>query len=82
MENTINKKITTLRDGKRFIKALKGNGLIYHFDDGAIDCLFRNNLCTKGEAKKIDMRVDELYGLKWGEFECPIGYVLHLENLG
>ena len=54
--------------------------LIYHFDEDAEDCL--KGVVSKTEAKKIQSQVDAIYNadLDWGEFECPIGYCLHVMN--
>jgi len=70
----------TLEDAKRYIRALYEAGLMFHFDDGAVDCLYRNGACSLDEANRIDVNIDAIYGenFDWGEFECPIGYALHL----
>jgi len=35
---------------------------------------------TDEEAEQLVKRVDEMYALEWGEYECPIGYLLHLRE--
>lgn len=70
----------TLEDAQRYIRELYEAGLMFHFDDGAVDCLHRNGVCTLSEAERIDVNIDHIYRSKfdWGEFGCPIGYALHL----
>ena len=69
-----------LTQAKKYIRDLHKRDLLFHFDDGAIDCLYYNKLCTLKEAMKIDVKIDKIYAsnLDWGKYECPIGYVLHL----
>ena len=71
-----------ITEAKSFIKELHGKGLMFHFDDGAIDCLYHNKVCTLNEAKEIDKKLDEIYqsNIDWGEDGCPIGYSLSLEK--
>lgn len=75
--------IETRADAETFLRALKAADLDYHFDDGAIDCLYRNGLISEGHAMLIDSQVDACYR----EFEragadlrtdCPIGFMLLL----
>ena len=69
-----------INQAKNYIDDLQKKDLLFHFDDGAIDCLYRNNLCDLKSAIEIDKTIDEIYSsnLDWGEYNCPIGYVLHL----
>jgi len=70
----------TFETAKAYIRYLDSNGLMYHFDDGAFDCLYRNNVCSLAEALDIQEVIDQIYeaDFDWGEYECPIGYALHL----
>ena len=56
---------------------------MFHFDDGAIDCLYKNNVVTLEKAKEIDSTLDEIFNanLDWGDYECPFGYAIYLEKL-
>lgn len=69
-----------LQQAKKYIEYLHQSELMFHFEDGAVDCLYGNGVCTLAQARAIDERIDAIYeaGLDWGEFECPIGYALHL----
>lgn len=78
----IGRRIVDLPDAKRWIEDLEKANLMFHFEDdpstiieGLSDC----NLFTPEEATEVRKRVAELYVLDWPkEFECPIGYALHL----
>lgn len=72
-----------IKQAKAFIEYLHKNDLMFHFDDCAVECLYRNGACSLGDAIAIQVEVDEIYAadLDWGEFECPIGYALHLMKL-
>jgi len=78
--NWINAQVVDSSTAKLFIKRLQANKLIFHFDDGAVECLYGNGVVTREQADTIDRRVDEIYALEldWGEFGCPIGYCLHV----
>lgn len=52
-------------------------GWIYHFDDGAIDCLHGTGACSKLTARWVDKQIDKCYDVWGGDKEdCPIGYAL------
>lgn len=70
----------TLESAKKYIRSLHENELMFHFDDGAIDCLYDNGVCSLSEAAAIQKNIDSIYqaDLDWSQFECPIGYALHL----
>ena len=72
-----------LSKAKNFIEKLHKNNLMFHFDDGAVDCLYKNNKVTLEEAKEIDSTLDEIFNanLDWGNYECPFGYAIYLEKL-
>ena len=69
-----------ISQAKKYIDDLQKRDLLFHFDDGAIDCLYRNDLCDLESAIEIDKTIDKIYSsdLDWGKYDCPIGYVLHL----
>lgn len=74
--------ITSLEGAKAFIRSLSDNGLLFHFDDGAQDCLARTGLVSAEQAAQIDDRVHECYDFDWGSFyECPIGFCLEVDDL-
>ena len=72
----------TIIEAKSFINELYKKGLMFHFDDGATDCLYHNGVCTLNEARKIDKKLDQIYeaNFDWGKYGCPIGYSLSLEK--
>ena len=67
-----------LQEAKEFLGTLWNDGLMYHLEDDAEDCL--RNATTTQKAKAIQKKVDEIYETKldWGVHDCPIGYCLHL----
>ena len=75
--------INTREEAERFLRAMHGAGLDYHFDDGAVDCLFGNRVVDEECARFIDSQVDACYaafeasGADLRE-DCPIGFVLGL----
>lgn len=78
--------VTNRAEGEAFIEALHGLGLMHHFDDGAVDCLYGNGLVTKGEAHAIDGKVAACYQaweLSGADMmnDCPIGHALKVMNL-
>jgi hypothetical protein len=76
------KPIKTLEQAKAFIRSLSDSGLLFHFDDGAFDCLARHGLVSHAQAIAINKRVDECFALDWGDrYECPLGYCLEVGDL-
>jgi hypothetical protein len=75
--------ITDRASAESFLRALKAEGLDYHFDDGALDCLYRNGATDVECAKFIGNQVDACYDA-WREsgadlyVDCPIGFILKL----
>ena len=67
-----------LQEAKSFLTKLESEGLMYHLDDDAVDCL--NQVTTQERAEQIQKTVNEIYSasLDWGEYECPIGYCIYL----
>lgn len=68
----------TLNEAKAFINQLQDDGLLYHFEDTAKDCL--EDKTSYGRICRIQRAMDEIYcaDLDWGEHECPIGYAINL----
>lgn len=77
--------ITTRPEAETFIRELDALGLMHHFDDGAVDCLYGNGLVTLDEAAAIDIRVGLVY-LAWEQSgadmqnDCPIAFALDVMN--
>jgi hypothetical protein len=75
--------VVTRAGAERFLRALHREGLDYHFDDGALDCLYGNGIVDEECARFIDSQVDACYaafeasGADLRE-DCPIGYMLKL----
>tara|TARA_R100000656_G_C3873327_1_gene112692 strand:+ start:153 stop:380 length:228 start_codon:yes stop_codon:yes gene_type:complete len=66
---------------KNFIKQLKVEDCMYHFDDDAVDCLYEpNKITTLERAQEIQRTIDNIYAsnLNWGKYDCPIGYALYV----
>ena len=79
----MNMEITNIEQAKSFIEALVAEGKDFHFDDDPreiIDYGTGERVFTDEEAKEISRRLDEMYTLDWGTHQCPIGYVLHLQE--
>lgn len=82
MHDTLSKPIASIEDAKAFIEQLNADGLMWHFDDCAVDCLHETNpLVPREEAELLNEQRDTLYDFDWAEFECPIGYALHVMEL-
>lgn len=64
-----------------FMRELVRLNLDHHFDDGAVECLFRNGVITRADAVRIDVQVKFCYDA-WAAsgadmmHDCPIGYLL------
>lgn len=76
----LKEEITNTEEAKAFINTLDERGLLFHFDDDPYDIIGMDGSRTFSdeEAKLVDKRVPELFAQKWGEFEDPHGYALHL----
>lgn len=68
-------------EAEAFIETLARLGLVYHFDDGAVDCLHGNGHVTLEQARQIDDRISQCY-TAWEASganlwdDCPIGHLL------
>lgn len=77
--------VASRTEAEAFIRKLNECGLMHHFDDGAVDCLFGNDLVSKADAERIDQKVDACY-VAWRasgadmQNDCPIGYALDVMN--
>jgi len=71
-----------IKEAKKFLKKLKNEDLMYHLDENAVDCLKYST--TSKKAEEIQKTVNEIYkvNLDWGKYNCPIGYCLHIMDLG
>jgi hypothetical protein len=79
LTETMRASIADIGAAKDFIKALHSAGLMWHFDDCAVDCLHEtNDHLDREEAAFLNAQRDRLYDFDWGECECPIGYALHV----
>ena len=80
----LRRKITGLDEAKAWIADLVAIGLMFHFEDSAdtiINGLTGERLFDDEEAVLVRARMAELYALDWpAEFECPIGYMMHVEE--
>ena len=74
----------TITEAKDLLTTLKNDGLMYHLEDDAVNCLYESNkLTTLKKAKAIQKAVDQIYEaeLDWGVYDCPIGYCLQLISM-
>lgn len=71
------KPIATLGDAKQLLSFLHENGLSYHCEDDANDCL--EGLITTEEGNALNERMAEAYKLDFGN-SCPCGFVLSLSK--
>ena len=75
--------IKNINHAKGYISALVAAGKDFHFDDDPADVIdygTGERVFTDEEAKEVCNRLDEMADLDWDEHECPIGYVLHLQE--
>ena len=77
----LNAPLTTETQAKAWIEELVVQDKMFHFDDDPrtiIDVKTSERTFTDEEADSLTKRVNELYNFDWGEYECPIGYALHI----
>lgn len=76
--------IRTLEEAKKWLEDLVALDLSFHLEDDPFTIVIGISgvaLFTDEEAVEIRKRQRELYLLDWPmEFQCPIGYLLHLEG--
>ena len=75
----------TLDDCKACIREIIARGLLWHFEDDPAETVDRSGRCvfTEEEAAELRMRAEEFYEVdadEWGEYGCPIGYALAVEE--
>ena len=82
-------RIKTIEQAKAWIETLVADGKDFHFDDDPHEVIDygkrdEHGVCARvfddAEADLVCERVDELAAFDWGEYECPIGYVLHVTS--
>jgi hypothetical protein len=84
VETMFSRSLKNIDQAKRWVENLVDAGKDFHFDDdphGVIDYGTRARVFTDDEAASVCKRLDEMAGFDWGEYECPIGYVLHLQQV-
>jgi len=77
------KAIKTRKDGEAFLRSLVQSDMSFHLEDNPRDVINGHTgepLFTEQEAILVDARVNELYQLDWSDCECPIGFMLDIEN--
>ena len=67
-----------IQQAKEFLTKLHNDGLSYHLEDDAADCL--DGVTTLENIETIQSTVDAIYRaeLDWADYGCPIGYLLVL----
>jgi len=66
--------ITSLEEAREFLTYLCEQGLSYHPDDQASDCI--GHLVTPQEAEEIEARMEEVHDQAWPEGEDPCSHIL------
>ena len=69
--------ITSLAEARDFLTYLHEQGLSYHPEDQASDCI--GHLVTAQEAEEIEARMEEVYIQAWPEGEDPCSHILNLD---
>lgn len=69
--------ITSLKAGRAFLTYLYEQGLSFHPEDSATDCI--EHLVSHAEAQEIDKRIVEIYAQEWPQDECPCSHILDLD---
>jgi hypothetical protein len=69
--------ITTLEEARAFLTYLHEQGMTYHPEDSAGDCIA--HLVTPEEAQAIDDRMDEVHQQNWPDDQCPCSHILALD---
>jgi hypothetical protein len=69
--------ITSLAEARDFLTYLHEQGMSYHPEDSATECI--EHLVSHEEAQEIDRRMDETYQQPWPKDECPCSYLLNLD---
>jgi hypothetical protein len=71
-----------IKQAKAFIEYLYKNGLIFPFEECAVECLYWTGACSLRRAMTIEVLKDDMYGsnLDWGKFKTPTGYASYLIN--
>lgn len=79
---TLPTKIETIAEAKTHLDMLHNEGLAYHCEDDAVDCL--KGLVTQKQCKHLNKLMDDIYGLNKNvripETFDPCGYLLDLIN--
>lgn len=77
--------VTDRPEAEAFIRGLIDLDLMYHFDDGAVDCLHGNGKVDEGEALAIDAKVDAVFAAFRNSgadmnLDDPFAYALNYEE--
>lgn len=84
-KNVFTTEITTVDQGKEYIRHLVDKGLSYHLEDDPTDIVWGNAVKRPMPQQLRDMRdrADELYHLGdvWEAHGCPIGYMMDYEAM-
>lgn len=75
--------ITTREEGEQWIRTLAGHDLSFHFEDDPATIINIDSgalTFVPEDHELIRERVRELYALDWAEHDCPIGFLLLVEE--
>lgn len=78
---TVPATITNARQAVEYIELLHSEGLLFHFDDSAHDCLDGHGLADE-QLQAIEGNVSKLFAVDWSasSFDCPHHAALSLVN--
>lgn len=79
------KPITTRPQAEAFLRELVESDYEFHLEDDPRDIVKGSTgepLFTEEQAVQVEARVGELYKLDWSDHECPIGFMMGIENPG
>ena len=77
--------ITNRAEAEQFLRDLVASDMQFHLEDDPADVIngpTGEPLFTADEVPHVNARVNELYSLDWSDCECPIGFMLDIENPG
>ncbi|SOC26336.1 hypothetical protein [Thalassospira xiamenensis] len=80
MKATEKQTLVTLEDARSYLTSLIEGGLMFHFDDGAEDCL--GDKLTPEQCAAVDANIDNISRIEavTAEHGSPLGLAMQIEN--
>lgn len=74
--------LESIKQAAGWLETVSRLDLTWHLEEDPASIHYRDGLrvFTDGECDELVKRQRELYGFNWGDFECPIGYLLYHEG--